>query len=201
MNALRTALFLPILLSACAPLPGTDPRSVQERYRGHFSSQCNSWVTSPQTHRRYCSSPTLGFDTSAAYAAAAPAKADDSAFVGFDTKTAEEKKGLLIAEGEKVYAANCVACHQSSGMGLAGTFPPLAGDPVVNGGPVDEQIHTILNGLQGKAINGVTYSGAMTPFAQLTDNQIAAVVTYERNTWGNNGGVAEPAQVAALRAK
>ena len=199
MNALRTALFLPLLLAACAPLPGTDPKNVQARYRGGYSGPCNAWVKSPLTYRKYCSSPSLGFNTDAAYVVDVPKVADETAFVGLDTKTMEEKKAVLVAEGEKVYTANCVACHQATGVGIAGTFPPLAGDPVANGGPAEEHIHTVLNGLQGKVIGGVAYAGAMTPFKQLTDNQIAAVISYERNAWGNNGGIVEPAQVASGR--
>ncbi len=200
MNALRlAALCLPLLLTACAALPGTDPHVVQARYRGGYGGPCNSWVTSPVTYRKYCSSPSVGFNTDAAYVLDVPKAADESAFVGLETKTPDERKAILIAEGEKVYTAQCVACHQATGLGMTGTFPPLAGDPLANGGPVEEHIGTVLNGLQGKVIGGVAYAGAMAPFRQLTDNQIAAVVTYERNAWGNNGGVVEPSQVASAR--
>jgi mono/diheme cytochrome c family protein len=108
---------------------------------------------------------------------------------------------LLKSEGEKVYQAQCSACHQKEGTGLGESFPPLANDPVVNGGPVEEHIRTVLNGLNGKVINGIAYQGAMAPFSNLTDNQIAAVITHERTSWGNNGGVVEPQQVASLRTK
>jgi mono/diheme cytochrome c family protein len=198
MNVLRPLLPLSLLgLFACEAVP-EDSTFGQDRYQGHYAPDCPSWVKSPVSGRMYCSSPSKGYDTSPAYAAAKPV-VNDSAYEGFDSKSPDEKKALLIAQGEKVYANNCAACHQAGGTGSGTSFPPLSGDPVVNGGPVDEQIHTVLHGLSGKVINGVAYTGAMTPFATLTDNQIAAVITYERNSWGNDGGVVEPAQVKAAR--
>ncbi|MBK7079755.1 MAG: cytochrome c oxidase subunit II [Betaproteobacteria bacterium] len=96
----------------------------------------------------------------------------------------------LVARGEKVYAANCVACHQASGKGVAGAFPALDGSKVVNG-PVAEQRALVLNGKQGTA---------MASFRQLSDTDIAAVITYTRNSWGNKTGEAEqPAAVLAAR--
>jgi mono/diheme cytochrome c family protein len=199
MKATPLLLLLPVFVAACEAVP-EDKQAVVDRYLGHFTGKCNSWVTSPVSGHTYCSSPPLPFSTDAAYAAAMPTKADESAFAGFETKSADEKKTLLVGEGEKVFKANCVACHQAGGTGLPPSFPPLVNDPVVNGGAVEDHIKTVLGGLSGKTINGVAYTGAMTPFAgSLTDNQIAAVITYERNSWGNNGGVVEPAQVAALR--
>lgn len=193
--------LLTVSLAGCEGPPGDDPKDVMRRYRGHFSQPCNAWVKSPVTGKTYCSSPKLEFSTAAAYAAAAPTgPVVNPAFADFDTKSPDEKKALLMSEGEKVYGGNCVACHQAGGTGVANSFPPLAGDPVANGGPVEEHIHTVIHGLSGKVINGVSYAAAMTPFgAQLSDQQIASVITYERNSWGNAGGVVEPAQVAALR--
>jgi cytochrome c oxidase subunit II len=96
----------------------------------------------------------------------------------------------LRAQGEKVYAANCVACHQATGMGVPGTFPALAGSKIV-GGPEEEQIKIVLNGKPGTA---------MAPFKHLSDVDIAAVVTYTRNNWTNKSGEATtPAEVKAQR--
>lgn len=194
--------LISVLAVACDAMPAEDPPEIRARYAGRFTGQCNTWVKSPLTGQEYCSSPPVGWSNDPAYApvAAPVATGGPSPFDGFDTKSADEKKAVLMAEGEKTYKSACGACHQPEGQGLAPTFPPLAGDPVANGGPVEEHITTVLNGLSGKAINGVTYTGAMTPFAaQLSDEQIAAVITFERNSWGNNGGVVEPAQVKALR--
>ena len=96
----------------------------------------------------------------------------------------------LKAHGEKVFASNCVACHQATGMGVPGTFPALAGSKVVTG-PKEEQINIVLNGKPGTA---------MAPFKQLSDVDIAGVVTYTRNNWTNKtGDMATPAEVKALR--
>lgn len=97
----------------------------------------------------------------------------------------------LKTRGEKVYAANCVACHQASGQGVKGTFPALDGSKMVTG-PKAEQIDRVLNGKQGTA---------MAAFAkQLSDTDIAAVITYTRNSWGNKAGDAvQPAEVKSQR--
>jgi cytochrome c oxidase subunit 2 len=96
----------------------------------------------------------------------------------------------LKAQGEKVYQGNCVACHQANGMGVPGAFPALSGSKMVTG-PVAEQIKLVLNGKQGTA---------MAAFKQLSDLEIAAVVTYERNSWANQTGeVVQAADVKALR--
>jgi len=101
----------------------------------------------------------------------------------------------LKARGEKVYAANCVACHQQNGMGVPGTFPALSGSKVVNG-PKEEQIRTELMGVMrdGKPT-------AMVGFAnQLSDTDLAAVITYTRNSWANKTGeMILPDEVKAQR--
>jgi cytochrome c oxidase subunit 2 len=89
----------------------------------------------------------------------------------------------LIARGEKVYAATCVACHQANGKGVPGAFLPLDGSAVVQG-PTAAQIGIVLKGRPGTA---------MAPFAgQLNDVEAAAVITYTRNAWSNAGKSAEP---------
>ncbi|MCA9597338.1 MAG: cbb3-type cytochrome c oxidase subunit II [Myxococcales bacterium] len=102
--------------------------------------------------------------------------------------------------GEQLYAANCASCHQATGLGLAGTFPPLVGDPVVNAKDPREHISTVLHGAHGRVIGGVTYAVAMPAFAEvLDDDQIAAIINHERSSWGNNGPAVTPKQVAKLR--
>ena len=81
----------------------------------------------------------------------------------------------LNARGEKVYASNCVACHQANGQGVPGAFPALVGSQKVVGATAD-QIAILLNGVQG---------AAMASFKQLSDVELAAVATYTRNAWGN----------------
>jgi mono/diheme cytochrome c family protein len=178
-----------------------DSDEVVKRYRGRWQGNCNSWVESSITGNTYCSSPIEPYSTQAAYdALKVTVSAADPAFDGWDAKSADDKKAVLMKKGEEVYSGKCAACHQATGAGVAGVFPPLAADPVANGGPANEHILTVLKGLNGKVINGVAYSAAMQAWAPvLNDQEIAAVITYERNSWKNNGGVVEPAQVAALR--
>jgi cytochrome c oxidase subunit 2 len=95
----------------------------------------------------------------------------------------------LHAEGEKVYSANCVACHQANGKGLPGTFPPLEGSKLANGAKADH-IKIVMEGKPGTA---------MAAFKHLSDVQIAAVVTYERSSWGNKGDVVKPSEINEFR--
>jgi cytochrome c oxidase subunit 2 len=96
----------------------------------------------------------------------------------------------LKSRGEKVYASNCVACHQANGMGVPNAFPALSGSKVATG-PKEAHISTVLNGKPGTA---------MAPFKQLSDVEIAALVTYERNAWNNKtGDLVNPDDVKALR--
>ena len=96
-----------------------------------------------------------------------------------------------MARGEKVYASTCVACHQATGKGSpALKAPALAGNKFVVGaeqGPID----TVLNGRPNTAMQAFKQ--------QLSDTEIAAVITYARNTWGNKASDVQPAEVKARR--
>ncbi|MDP3798586.1 MAG: cytochrome c oxidase subunit II [Polaromonas sp.] len=96
----------------------------------------------------------------------------------------------LKARGEKVYAANCAACHQANGKG-AGPIKPLDGAAVVLDADHAKQVQILLNGAAG---------GAMPPWKTLSDTDLAAVVTYTRNNWSNQTGrIVQPAQIQAAR--
>jgi cytochrome c oxidase subunit 2 len=96
----------------------------------------------------------------------------------------------LKAHGEKIYAQNCVACHQATGMGVPGAFPALAGSKVVLG-PKADQIKLLLAGKPGTA---------MASYKQLSDADLAGVITYTRNAWSNKTGEAiAPAEIKAAR--
>jgi mono/diheme cytochrome c family protein len=88
--------------------------------------------------------------------------------------------------GQQIFSANCAACHQATGLGITGTFPPLANSDWVKGSP-QRLARVLVNGLQGPVkVNGVEYNGAMPAFeAVLDDEQISAVVTYIRGEWEN----------------
>ncbi len=97
----------------------------------------------------------------------------------------------LMARGEGVYKTNCAACHQANGEGLAGVFPGLKGSAIATG-DIAGHIDIILNGKAGTAM--AAFGG------QLNDADLAAVVTYERNAWGNDAGdLVQPADIKAAR--
>ena len=100
-------------------------------------------------------------------------------------------KDELMAEGRKVYNANCAACHQADGQGVPGAFPPIAGSPIAKG-PLDPHLDIVLRGKAGTAM--LAYE------SQLNDVKLAAVMTYERNAFGNaTGDLVQPAQIKAAR--
>lgn len=104
------------------------------------------------------------------------------------------------ALGAATFTGSCSACHQATGLGLTGAFPPLVGNAVVLADDPTEHIDTVLHGKQGSVIDGVAYSSPMPPFAaQLSDDQIAAVINHERTSWGNSAPLVTPADVAAAR--
>ncbi len=88
-------------------------------------------------------------------------------------------KEELMKKGQSVYLAHCAVCHQPNGMGLQGVFPALKGSKTATG-PVHDHIHTVKFGRPGTAMQAFG--------KQLTDEEIAAAITYERNSWGNNMG-------------
>ncbi|NQV86598.1 MAG: cytochrome c, partial [Woeseiaceae bacterium] len=95
-------------------------------------------------------------------------------------------KDELIAKGEAVYLANCAACHQPTGRGLTGAFPPLAGSDFLRG---DRKavMSAALFGLTGPiTVNGVEYNGVMPSLGHLTDADLAAALSYVFNSWGND---------------
>jgi len=106
------------------------------------------------------------------------------------------------AKGQALFISTCAACHQASGEGLPGVFPPLKGNAAVNDANPTMHIHAILHGLQGANVGGIVYPSPMPPFATtLSDADIAAIINYERSSWGNHGAPVTNEQVAAERAK
>jgi cytochrome c oxidase subunit 2 len=99
-------------------------------------------------------------------------------------------KDELMERGKKVYASTCVACHGVNGEGV-GPFPKMAGSAIANG-PLDAHLNIVMNGKAGTAMQAFA--------AQLNDTDLAAVVTFERNGFGNKAGdMVQPSQVKALR--
>lgn len=121
-----------------------------------------------------------------------PAKAPES-----DTaeKTLEER----MQAGATVYAANCIACHQATGQGIEGAFPPLAGSDFLMADKA-RAISIVLHGLEGPiTVNGKSFNSVM-PAQNLTDTEVASVLTYVRSSWGNKGDLVTNAEVAKVRA-
>lgn len=103
--------------------------------------------------------------------------------------------------GKKIFSANCATCHQASGTGVAGQYPPLAGSEYVLGGTKRLGM-ILLKGLQGPVtVKGAQYGTAvMQPWDKtLSDQKIADVLTYIRSEWGNKAGPVAPEGIAALR--
>jgi mono/diheme cytochrome c family protein len=109
-------------------------------------------------------------------------------------------RGAAAADGAAVFASRCIACHQAGGTGLPGVFPPLAGSNWVNGRDTTV-VQILLHGIQGTlTVNGVAYNGVMPNWSSLSDEEIAAVLTYVRSQWGNRGAAVDVALVSAQRA-
>jgi cytochrome c oxidase cbb3-type subunit II len=106
------------------------------------------------------------------------------------------------SNGAGLYTANCSACHQATGEGLPGAFPALEGNDVVNDDDPTTHIQAVLHGVHDTRVGGVIYSSAMPPFAAtLGDSEIAAIINYERSSWGNHGKPVIATQVATERTK
>lgn len=123
--------------------------------------------------------PAAGETTELAAAAAEEAPAADAA--------AAPSKDEQMAAGEKVYNGQCAACHQAGGTGIPPNFPSLVGG-AVSTGPAAEMLNQIVKG-----------KNLMPPFGHLSDDEIAAVATFVRNSWGNSASAVTPAEVAAQR--
>ncbi len=110
------------------------------------------------------------------------------------------KHVAAASTGAQIYTTNCSSCHGAEGKGVPSAFPPLAGNKDVTGS-AKAVIHTIKYGLHGSlAVSGQTYNGTMPPWgATLSNDDVAAVVTYIRSSWGNSASAVTAAQVAAVK--
>lgn len=107
-----------------------------------------------------------------------------------------------MQRGKTIYVQRCVACHQPDGGGVPHMNPPLDGASAVKGKDKFRLIQVIVKGMTDRVeIDGEFYSNNMAPHADLTDQQVADVLTYIRNNWSNKAGAVTPAEVKAARAK
>jgi mono/diheme cytochrome c family protein len=90
--------------------------------------------------------------------------------------------------GKALFSSNCITCHQATGQGLPGQYPPLAGSEIVLGPALNHTIAIVLKGLQGPVtVKGQAFNNSMQAWeGQYTDQQLAAILTYVRSDWGNN---------------
>jgi mono/diheme cytochrome c family protein len=119
-----------------------------------------------------------------------PAQMGDRRTVA-DLRGAVVKPGQVV-DGKQVFSANCVACHQATGLGLPGVFPPLDGSEWVQG---DERIvaNILLHGVTGPiTVKGMNFAGAMPSFERLSDGELAAVAGYVRSSWSNKAAPLAP---------
>jgi mono/diheme cytochrome c family protein len=123
--------------------------------------------------------------------APAPAVADSASLPGYE-------------EGKTLFTTICAVCHQPTGLGLPNMFPPLAGSDWVTAPGPERLIRIVLHGFQGPIkVNGTPFTTPapmMPPQGALPDHQIAAVLTYARNAFGNKAGAVTVEQVKAVRA-
>ena len=118
---------------------------------------------------------------------------DEDAIV-VKANTLEER----ISAGKQIYSQTCFACHQGEGQGIAGAFPPLAKSDYLNA-DVDRAIGIVLHGKTGEiTVNGEKYNSVMTA-QTLTDEEVANVMTYVYNSWGNNKTEVTPVMVTKVK--
>ncbi|MBN8246892.1 MAG: nitrite reductase, copper-containing [Verrucomicrobia bacterium] len=120
--------------------------------------------------------------------------------IASDPKIAGLNKNVQMEKGKRVYMQTCFACHQPTGLGLPGVFPPLARSDYLMQDK-DRSIRAIVKGLSGPiTVNGKPFTGVMPPVA-LADEQVANVLTYIRNSWGNTGDPVSVDEVRRVRAE
>lgn len=111
-------------------------------------------------------------------------------------KPVSKEGGAPALDGKMLYAANCQACHQANGEGLKGAFPPLKNSPVVNGENLELYVDIIMNGYDARADYGAM--AAVGTNMNFTENEVAALINYERTSWGNTGKQVTPEEVKKI---
>jgi nitrite reductase (NO-forming) len=103
-------------------------------------------------------------------------------------------------DGETLYMRACAACHQADGRGMEGVYPPLAKADYLETTTKEMQIDSVVKGMSGPlTVNGTLFNAPMPASADLDDEQVAAVLTYVRTSWGNTLGPVTPDEVARHR--
>ncbi|MEO8427304.1 MAG: copper-containing nitrite reductase [Verrucomicrobiota bacterium] len=127
-------------------------------------------------------------------------KAEVAQEIKSNPKIAGLTKEIQIQKGKSVYLQTCFVCHQPEGQGVPDQIPPLAKSDFLTGSDKGNIIRGVVAGRTGEiTVNGKTYNGTMISMAYLTDDQIANVLTYVRNSWGNTGDAGTIQEVARIR--
>jgi nitrite reductase (NO-forming) len=127
-------------------------------------------------------------------------EAERKKVIAGEPKIAAIGKEIFIEKGKRIYAQTCFACHQAEGQGLPGVFPPLAKSDFLMADKA-RAIRGVIKGQSGEMlVNGQKYNGVMPP-VMLTDEQIAHVLTFVRNSWGNSGEIVTVEEVQKIHAE
>jgi mono/diheme cytochrome c family protein len=146
------------------------------------------------------SAVSLGACTNEEPAMPAPVQGADPTVAVHAAEAGTRSMEDRMATGEKLFLAHCAACHQAKGQGLIGVFPPLAASDFLSTGGPAAAIDAVLNGLAGPiTVNGKYYNSVMPGLSYLSDTDVADIVTFVFNSWGNPGGEVSSAEVAAVR--
>lgn len=185
INEMWTRIDKPgIYRGQCAELCGRDHGFMPVVVKAVTEEEYKAWVA----QQKGGAPVQVASVASATTADAMEAIAADAAAASAPAVAVKLTKDQLMAKGKDVYDGQCAACHKPDGSGMPPTFPPIKGSKVVNGA-LPAHLSQIIKG-----------KGAMPPFGSLSDEQIAAVVTYQRNAFGNTvGTVVQPADVKAAR--
>lgn len=163
----------------CTELCGRDHAFMPIVVRAVSEPEYRAWLAQQKSGAQ----PAAVAETAAAPAASAPAATAPAA------APAELSRDALLAKGKQVYTTACAGCHMPGGEGMPPAFKALKGSPIANGDAA-EHIRVVVKGVPGTA---------MAPFGHMSDEDLAAVITYERLSWGNTGTVVQPADVRAAR--
>jgi cytochrome c oxidase subunit 2 len=167
----------------CAELCGKNHAYMPIVVRAVPPAEFEQWLADQQDDSAVAdAAPLFVGEAQKAAAPAAPAK---------EASGGEWNMQTAMEQGKAAYATYCAACHQANGEGLPPAFPALKGADSIVDGDIDEHIDVVLNGEAGTA---------MAAFNYLSDSDIAAIVTYERNAWGNDtGDLVLPKDIKASR--
>lgn len=159
----------------------------------------------PEVFSGTAPTPAAGANEHADMHAIPAAPATPAAAPAAPAPAAAPGKTAQLATGQAHFANTCAACHQPNGQGIPSVFPPLAKSDFLarlSQQDKDRLIAIPLHGLNGKiTVNGTDYNSVMPQFSQLSDDQLASILTYVLNTWGNPGGKVTADEVARVRAR